>query len=77
MAVLIISCNTGSKTKISDGVKEKTQDTVFNEKIQGVFFDTPFGASKEDVIKNFEGSWLELYKIHKYRNVTTFWTQKR
>lgn len=62
MAVLIISCNTGSKTKISDGVKEKTQDTVFNEKIQGVFFDTPFGASKEDVIKNFEAHGLNYIK---------------
>lgn len=28
-------------------------DTLWNETVQNVFFDTPFGASRDEVIKNF------------------------
>lgn len=33
-----------------------------NEKIQNVFFDTPFGANREELIKNFEKHGFDVYK---------------
>ncbi|MBQ9230788.1 MAG: hypothetical protein IJ190_06345 [Prevotella sp.] len=60
LLICIASCNTNSKTKIVDGEKQKTSDTVFNAKIQGVFFDTPFGSSKAEVIKNFKNHGLRF-----------------
>ena len=47
----ICSCtNSNSYSKSKSDVK----DTLYNDNIQGMFYDTPFGASKEVVIKNFE-----------------------
>ena len=37
-------------------------DTLWNEKVQNVFFDTPFGASREGVIKNFAEHGFTLDK---------------
>ena len=54
--ICICSCNNsknGSNNN-SNSSSSAIKDTVYNENIQSVFFDTPFGASKEDVIKNFK-----------------------
>lgn len=61
-AICMVSCNSKSKTAVINGVKQATSDTAFNEKIQGVFFDTPFGARKDEVIKNFKAHNLFLNK---------------
>ena len=53
LLVSICSCvnsNKGSKSQYSS----TAEDTLYNDNIQGVFFDTPFGASKKEVINNFE-----------------------
>lgn len=49
---IIVSCN--NKTKVVGGVKEKTYDTAFNEKIQGMFFGVSFGDNKEEVISKLK-----------------------
>ncbi len=54
VTLCMVSCNSNKKTTYVNGEKQETRDTIFNDKIQGVFFDTPFGASKEEVIKNFK-----------------------
>ena len=46
--VCLFSCKNGIIGKSSTKV-----DTVLNAKIQDTFFDTKFGASREEVIKNF------------------------
>lgn len=50
--VCLFSCKNGVGGKSSD--KDSTKvDTLWNEKVQDTFFGTKFGASKEEVIKNF------------------------
>ena len=41
-------------SKDSNKVDSTKEDTLWNEKVQNVFFDTPFGASKQEVCYNFE-----------------------
>lgn len=48
---LICSCNSKGDSSYSNKEKE---DTIFNDNIQGVFFDAPFGASKQEVINKFK-----------------------
>ena len=54
--ICLCSCKNINKNAnaISNSSNTTVQDTVYNENIQNVFFDTPFGASQEEVIKNFE-----------------------
>lgn len=47
---IIVSCN--NKTKVVGGVKEKTYDTAFNEKIQGMFFGFPLEIIKRKLLVN-------------------------
>lgn len=56
----ICSCNNSNK---SANNKSSDKDTIYNDNIQGVFFDTPFGASKEELVKNFKkhGFYLNTY----------------
>lgn len=50
----LFSCKNSNSGKVSYSYKDSFQvDTLWNEKVQNVFFDTPFGASKQEVIKNF------------------------
>lgn len=59
--VCISSCNnSGKKSTSSNQVVSKNKATIINDNIQGVFFDTPFGASKEDVIKNISNHGFVL-----------------
>ena len=44
----VIGCHSGDGTGASS-----SNDTLYNDSIQGVFFDTPFGASREILISNF------------------------
>lgn len=48
----MFSCKNAKSGKASD-IDSSKVDTLWNEKVQNVFFDTPFGASKREVIKNF------------------------
>ena len=50
--ICICSCKKSNNSANSSNTVK--QDTVYNENIQSVFFDTPFGASKEEVIKKFK-----------------------
>lgn len=48
MIVYLASCNGKASSEQSTKI-----DTLWNDKVQNVFFDTPFGASKDELIKNF------------------------
>ncbi len=50
--ICICSCKNSNNSANSSNTAD--QDTVYNENIQSVFFDTPFGANKEEVIKKFK-----------------------
>ena len=54
-----VNSSKGSSSNIEEQQKVK-KDTLYNDSIQGVFFGTPFGASKEEVVKNLEGHGFVL-----------------
>ena len=62
LTIMLCSCvnsSKGSSSNIEEQQKVK-KDTLYNDSIQGVFFGTPFGASKEEVVKNLEGHGFVL-----------------
>ena len=62
---------TGSKnTSSEDSTKV---DTLWNAKVQDTFFDTKFGASKEEVIKNFAKHGFRLDKEYSEKDFLVFY----
>jgi len=60
--ITVFSCKNNNSVKVSD--KDSTKvDTLWNEKVQNEFFDTPFGASKKEVIKNFAKHGFTYNKV--------------
>lgn len=60
--IIVFSCKNNNNVKVSD--KDSTKvDTLWNEKVQNEFFDTPFGASKQEVIKNFAKHGFTYNKV--------------
>lgn len=57
MIVYLASCNGKASSEQSTKI-----DTLWNDKVQNVFFDTPFGASKDEVIKNFAKHGFSVMK---------------
>lgn len=61
-AMTMFSCKNTIKGNVSD--KDSTKvDTLWNEKVQNEFFDTPFGASKQEVVKNFAKHGFTYNKV--------------
>lgn len=47
-------------------------DTLWNAKVQDTFFDTKFGASREEVIENFAKHGFSLYEDYSQDNFLVF-----
>lgn len=69
--ICMFSCKNGINGKSSNKdstivdtlSKDSTKvDTLWNDSVQHVFFDTPFGASEDELIKNFAKHGLKLNK---------------
>ena len=68
------SCKgTGEDNK--SGESSTQVDTLWNDDIQTVFFDTPFGASRQEVVNNFarHGFYLRNYST---KDFLPFYSQK-
>lgn len=60
--VIVCSCNKSSESK-SKNDNFENESIVYNDSVQGVFFKTPFGASKEEVIANFKAHGYIVNKV--------------
>lgn len=52
----LFSCKNGVKMNVSfsnDSTATSSTDTLWNDQVQNKFFDTEFGATRDEVIKNF------------------------
>lgn len=63
LAIMILASCSGNGSSNQDAESnDSIQDEQLNDSIQGRFFDTEFGASKEEVIRNFEAHELRYRK---------------
>ena len=74
--LFINSCkNGGINMKMSfgtDSVSASTSDTLWNDEVQSVFFDTKFGAKGEEVVENFSNYGFILLEDLSDENTLVF-----
>ena len=73
---LFSSCNKKENNNSSNSIGFVKTDTLWNDHIQGEFFDTQFGASKAELIKNFRKNGLVLNTYASTDNLLHFASSK-
>ena len=71
-----ISCNKKKDKSGSNNFGVVKTDTLWNDHIQGEFFNTPFGSTKAELIKNFRKNGLELNTYTSTDNLLHFSSSK-
>ena len=73
--MLAVGCGSGSGSKSESKPESKSNSTedYMNEKIQNVFFDTPFGASREELIRNFAKHGFDVNKKISTEDLVSFY----
>ena len=77
--IVLLSITIGStsckwKVKNNSSNEDSTKvDTLWNAKVQDTFFDTKFGASKEEIIRNFAKHGFRLDKQYSEKDFLIFY----